>query len=169
MLSIYPWAVIERAASPSRGIAAYVAYPNLAKFKELLDGWHAEHVDDMRRRGELRQSRANSLRLCPPPDTGRVHVQGDLANVHVYDSHPRYAALVEWSKTAELRLWKFGRSSDGREGIWIPLNVWQDGQASVKKAAVEAKDRSFVLSDAARKVMQDIDEARSWNDGRAAE
>ena len=37
MLSIYPRAVIERATSPSRGIAAYVAYPNLAKFKELLD------------------------------------------------------------------------------------------------------------------------------------
>jgi hypothetical protein len=169
MLSIYPSAVIERAISPSRGIAAYVAYPNLAKFKELLDEWHAEHVEDLRRRGALRQSRQDSLRLCPPPDAGRAHAPGELANVHIPASHPRYAALVEWSKTAEPRLWKLGKSSDGRDGIWIPLNVWQDGQASVRKTAEDQRARSLVLSQAAQKLMKDIDEARSWGERSAAE
>lgn len=162
MLSIYPQAVLDRAASPSRGLAAYVAYPNLAKFKELLDGWHAEYVDDLRRRGLLRQQRAGSLRLCPPPDAGHRPVQGEFANVHIYDSHPRYAKLVEWSKTAEPRLWKFGKSSDGRDGIWIPLSVWQDGQAAVKTSPQPEK-RSFALSEATLKVMKDVDEARSWS------
>jgi len=162
MLSIYPPAVLERAASPSRGLAAYVSYPNLAKFKELLDEWHAEHIEDLRRRGELRQQRTGSLRLCPPPDSRRVHVPGELANVHVPAGHVRYASLVEWVKTAELRLWKFSKSSDGRDGIWIPLNVWQEGRPAAKSAAPVAS--------AARKVMNEIDEARAWGSaGEAAE
>lgn len=167
LLSIYPQAVLDRAASPSRGLAAYVAYPNLAKFRELLEQWHTEHIEDLRCRGVLRQGRSDSLRLCPPPDRDIPHVQGDLANVHIYDSHPRYAALVEWSKTAEPRLWKFGQSSDGRDGIWIPLSVWQDGQASVKPSRAPEK-RSMALSDAALKVMRDADEARSWNGSKDA-
>lgn len=168
MLSIYPQAVLDRARSPSRGLAAYVAYPNLAKFRELLEQWHADHIDDLRRRGMLRQQRADSLRLCPPPDTGRAPVQGELANVHIYDSHPRYATLVIWTKTADPRLWKFGQSSDGRDGIWIPLDVWQDGQAATR-ARPEAPARSYALSDAALKVVRDVDEARAWGEGRAAE
>ena len=169
MLSIYPRAVLERASSPSRGLAAYVSYPNLAKFRELLDEWHADHVDDMRRRGMLRQERADSLRLIPPPDRNAPRAQGDLANIHIYDSHPRYGTLVEWSKTVDIRFWKFGKSSDGRDGIWIPLNVWQDGQAAVRKAAADAGKRSLALSEAALKVMKDVDEARSWSGDRAAE
>ncbi len=166
MLSIYPWQVLERAISPVRGLAAYVAYPNLAKFKEFLDEWHAEYVADLRRHGLLKQQRSDSLRLCPPPDRDRPQVQGDLANVHIYDSHPQYPALVEWSKTANLRLWKFGKSSDGREGIWIPLNVWQDGQPSAS-AGPRAEKQSFALSDAAIKVMREADENRAAARGAA--
>lgn len=130
MLSIYPQAVLERATSPSRGLAAYVSYPNLAKFKDLLDQWHGEHIDDLRRRGLLRQNRGGSLRLCPPPDSGRPHVHGDLANVFVPTDHKRYPELVAWSKTAtseiDIRRWRFGESSDGRPGIWIAHDIWDD-------------------------------------------
>jgi len=160
MLSIYPPPVLDRAGSPSRGLAAYVAYPNLAKFKQLLDEWHAEHVDDLKRRGELRQNRERgSYRLLPPPPSPPP-APGDLANVHIPADHPRYAALVEWSKTAESRLWRFGKSSDGRDGIWIPLDVWQDGQAIILRSGPAAKERSLMLSDHVKRTMRQSDENR---------
>lgn len=43
ILSSYPQPVIDRAASPSKGLAGAIAYPNLAKFKEKLDVWASEY------------------------------------------------------------------------------------------------------------------------------
>ena len=62
ILSNYPRAVLERAVSPSRGLAAAVAYPNLAKFKTHLDEWHDEWLTE-----QDRIARANRKRL-PEPD-----------------------------------------------------------------------------------------------------
>jgi hypothetical protein len=62
ILSIYPQPVVQRAASPSRGLAAAVSYPNLAKFKQYLDEWHGEHLTDL---GRI--ERANRKRLPEPP------------------------------------------------------------------------------------------------------
>lgn len=42
ILSNYPQFIIDRAASPSKGLAGLIAYPNLAKFKEKLDVWADE-------------------------------------------------------------------------------------------------------------------------------
>jgi len=50
ILSNYPPAVLERAVSPSRGIAAFIAYPNLAKMRERLEEWSAEYYADLKRR-----------------------------------------------------------------------------------------------------------------------
>lgn len=64
ILSNYPPAVLERSVSPSRGLAAFVAYPNLAKFRAKLEEWHDEHVADVRR-----MEIANMKRLPEPaPD-----------------------------------------------------------------------------------------------------
>lgn len=133
ILSTYPPAVVERAVSPSRGLPAFVSYPNLAKFKELLDEWSdifwEEHAKNLARLPkptasmERRQPRA----LAEPP-------QGHFANVHVPESHARYAGFCAWAKTAEAKYWKFGRSSAGVDGIWIPHNVWDDGPAAAKKS-----------------------------------
>jgi hypothetical protein len=54
--------VLERAVSPSRGLAANVAYPNLAKFKTLLDEWQDEFYTE-----QDRIARANRKRLPEPP------------------------------------------------------------------------------------------------------
>jgi hypothetical protein len=64
--------------------------------------------------------------------------QGHFANVFVPDSHTRFAALCEWAKTAEVKWWKFGKSSDGRNGIWIPYNVWHEGTEVIKRAEAYA-------------------------------
>ncbi|RZN19479.1 hypothetical protein [Bradyrhizobium sp. Leo121] len=64
ILSNYPQAVLERAVSPSRGLAGAVSYPNLAKFKEHLDAWRDEYYLD-----QDRIERANRKRLPEPePD-----------------------------------------------------------------------------------------------------
>jgi hypothetical protein len=62
ILSTYPQAVIERAASPSKGLARHVAYPNLAKFSEHLDGWRDEYY-----REQKRIEQQNRPRLPEPP------------------------------------------------------------------------------------------------------
>lgn len=61
ILSNYPQAVIDRAASPSRGLAGVIAYPNLAKFKEKLDAWSEEYYFDVER------ERKKNLKLLPEP------------------------------------------------------------------------------------------------------
>ncbi|MGX1418326.1 hypothetical protein [Bradyrhizobium elkanii] len=62
ILSSYPRPVIERAVSPSIGLASVVQYPNLAKFKKHLDEWADEHWENMKR-----QERMNRKRLSEPP------------------------------------------------------------------------------------------------------
>lgn len=64
----------------------------------------------------------------PPPKLDDVKSPGCFANLFVPDNHARYASLVEWSKTSDQRLWKLGRSSDGRSGIWVSLGVWEGGK-----------------------------------------
>lgn len=64
--------------------------------------------------------------------------QGRFANIFIPDSHARFGKLCEWAKTTEPKWWKFGKSSDGRNGIWIPLNVWQEGDDAIKRAEAYA-------------------------------
>jgi hypothetical protein len=122
MLSNYPPTVLQRAVSPSRGLPAYVSYPNLAKFRELLDEWAEifweEHAKKHQRLPKPETfKRLEPRRLENPP-------QGHFGNVHVPTDNPRYESLCEWAKTADLKWWKYGKSSAGRDGIWIPLDVW---------------------------------------------
>jgi hypothetical protein len=71
------------------------------------------------------------MRIHPVP-------QGRFANVFVPDNHDRFAKFCEWAKEAEQKWWKFGKSSDGRNGIWIPYNVWQEGVDVIKRAEAYA-------------------------------
>lgn len=140
MLSLYPQPVLERAASPSRGLAAHLSYPNLAKFKEKLDEWHGEHLDDLKRRGLVGAKREYDPKLrLPPPEIVEPNTPGRLAQVFVPEGHERYASFVEWSATAETKWWKFGQSSDGRAGMWVPYGEWDHGQTSMKKLGDIAK------------------------------
>ena len=166
VLSDYDFDLMKEVTDPRTGICSTEKFmtfmPNAGELKVYCET-QAARKERLKRLGERRVPVAPEQRLEPPEQP-----PGHLANVHIYAGHPRYAALVEWSKTAEPRLWKFGKSSDGRDGIWIPLNVWQDGMAAVREAGPKVKERSYVLSEAAQKVMKDIDEARSWSDDRSA-
>lgn len=61
LLSNYPQPVIERAMSPSKGLASLVSYPNLAKYREHLEAWTKEYWID-----RDREERANRKRLPEP-------------------------------------------------------------------------------------------------------
>ena len=61
ILSNYPPAVLQRAASPS-GLASEVSYPNLAKFKAFLNTWQEEYYME-----QDRIERANRKQLAEPP------------------------------------------------------------------------------------------------------
>lgn len=75
----------------------------------------------------MNYSYRKSIRVEDPP-------QGHFGNVHIPASHPRYAKLCEWAKTAEPKFWKFGKSSASVDGIWIPHSVWEDGTSALNKA-----------------------------------
>ena len=122
MLSNYPPAVLQRAVSPSRGLPAYVSYPNLAKFRELLDEW-AEIFWEERAKKNQRLAKPEAVKRLEPRRLDNPP-QGHFANVHIPNDHVRYESLCEWAKTADLKWWKYGNSSVGKPGIWIPLDVW---------------------------------------------
>jgi hypothetical protein len=48
LLTDYPSPVVEKAANPARGIPAFVAFPNLAKFRERLERILDEYNNDLR-------------------------------------------------------------------------------------------------------------------------
>lgn len=128
LLSTFPFPVIERAISPSRGLPAYVPYPNLAKFRELLDEWCEIYWEEQSRKriappADAKRSRPGRLENPPPGHFGKMFVPAN---------HARYAGLCEWAKTAEAKWWRFGKSSDGRDGIWVPINVFEEGQEAMK-------------------------------------
>lgn len=134
LLSACPQAVAARAASPSRGLPAFVAFPNLAKFRELLDEWSEAHWREQPRR-----------RLAPSADARRAEPRrhpdpppGHFANVFVPDSHARYATLCALAETAAPKFWRYGTSSDGRRGLWVSYNIWTEGAAGIKRAAAFA-------------------------------
>jgi hypothetical protein len=138
LLSGYPLEVQERSASPSRGLPARVAYPNIAKFREHLEVWAEEHRKEVKERSPARTPIDIKKRL-PPPLAPDWDVPGRLANIFVYEGHPRHQKLCEWAKTAELKWWKYGHSSDDRAGIWVPLSQWQgDGTGTLGMKAMEA-------------------------------
>jgi hypothetical protein len=94
---------------------------------------------------------------------------GDLASVFVPTNHVRYEKLVAWAREADKRLYRYGESSDGRPGIWVAYNIWDERQAVARRALAEATEQSFALSAAALKVMRDVDQGRSWGDGEASD
>ena len=117
LLSNYPAPVLERSVSPSRGLAAAVSYPNIAKFKALLDQWRDEFYSDRDRRAPVFQKRL-------PEPLLRQRPQGYLAQVFVPQGHPRYEVLCKRAEASDPIWWKYGKSSDNRSGIWVSHNFW---------------------------------------------
>lgn len=136
VLEQYPDNVITYITDPRTGVQRHLKWPpTIAEITEACDQRVAEL--ERNRRFETWGSRNDSEfppTQLPPPD-----VAGRLAQVFVPTDHVRYPALVAWSQTAEIKWWRFGKASDGRDGIWIPWGIWDDRQsmAAPKQEAAE--------------------------------
>lgn len=130
LLLNYPPQVVEQAADPVCGIPTRLQRLNFADVKKQLDLIAGEvHEQNVRRERARQQPLPASHRLPPseaPP--------GAWANVFVPEGHARYAALCEWAKTADVRRWKYGVSSDNRSGIWIVRDVWETNEQARPQA-----------------------------------
>lgn len=159
VLSIFDADLIREVTDPLTGVATsekFAAFmPNAGELKLYCEG-RAAHRERLRRLGSIPPVDFNRPRLAPPE-----RQPGDLATIFVPATHPRYSKLVEWADTADPRLWKFGPSSDGRQGIWVSYGTWDLPQASAPRPA--ELPQKLELSAEAKRVMGMVDAERSGN------
>lgn len=113
--------LIREVTDPRTGINATEKFasfmPNAGELKIYCDG--------------VARRKANLARLgaLPKPDFTRAQLPkpgpkpGDLANAFIPATHPKYQELVEWSRDADDRLWRVGKSHNGREGIYVAHDI----------------------------------------------
>ena len=109
--------VVTYVTSPKTGLQRRSKWPpTISEVLEACEG-HQLHLERLRKPRPVFERR---LPAPPPQDLP----QGSLARIFVPEGHVRYADLVVWTETAESKFWKFGESSDGRQGVWVSLDVW---------------------------------------------
>lgn len=122
VLALYDADLIREVTDPRTGIMTSEKYmsfmPNAGELRVYCETV-ATRKERLRRLGDLPRPDFTQSRLEAPeaPD-------GSFAHVFVPQDHARYPGLVEWSNTAPRKFWKFGKSSDGRSGIWVAHGVW---------------------------------------------
>lgn len=148
VLAGYDASLIRDVTDPEIGISTTEKFasfmPNAGELKRYCE-------DVAARRARL--DRLGSLEVLPratlflPPPEPRP---GDLANVFVASTNPRYAKLVEWSKRPDTseRLFRHDKG-----GIWVGFNVWDDRRTVLQQRAQPAEPRPMKLSAATRQAM----------------
>lgn len=117
VLEQFPDEVVVYITDPRTGIQRRSKWPpTISDVVEAAER-HQEHL------ATLRAPRMLAVERQPRPLL-RDLPQGHLAQVFVPEGHSRYAVLVKWSETAEPVWWKYGKSSDGRNGIWVSHGAW---------------------------------------------
>lgn len=117
VLEGYSDEVVRWVCDPRTGIQRRCTFPpTVSEIVEACD----DHRDFLER---ARRPKTSTTRPSFEPRWNE-RPQGALANIFVPEGHDRYASLVEWTRTNDPVWWKFGKASDGRQGVWIPLNVW---------------------------------------------
>lgn len=157
VLSEFPEDIVVHVTSPRTGLQRRSKWP--PTISEILEACE-QHQDYLRKMAAPR--RASAIPQMPSPSL-RNRPQGSLANLFVPEGHPRYARLVEWTKTADPVFWRFGSSSDGRPGLHIPLNIWQEG-VPVQPKQQQPAPRDLTLTPEARAAMARRYEPESDND-----
>jgi hypothetical protein len=137
VLSSHDTDLIREVTDPETGISATEKFmtfmPNAGELKVYCDAVAARR-DRIKKLGSLPRIDFTLPRLPRPPVR-----PGDLATVFVPSDNGRYPQFVEWSKTADPKLWKFGVSSDKRQGIWISYDTWDLRGTAARKLSDIAK------------------------------
>lgn len=157
VLAMYDADLIREVTDPRTGIATdekFAAFmPNAGELKRYCDGLAARR-ERIQRLGALPAVDFNRPRLAAP-----VRLPGDLATVYVPESNPRCAALIEWARTADRRLWK---RDPGRPGIWVSFDTWDQRHVAARKGSAAVTEPSrLALSEEALRVMRETDEAKA--------
>jgi hypothetical protein len=159
VLSSYDAELIREVSDPLTGIMTSEKYmsfmPNAGELKVYCDGVAARR-ERLQRLGSLPAPDFSRARL-PPPEPQ----PGDKATVFVPTNNPRYAELVKWAETADKRLWKFGVSSDNRQGIWVSYDTWENRQVTARRITRADAPQWLELSEEAKRVMGMVDAERN--------
>jgi hypothetical protein len=119
VLEQFPDEVVMYITDPRTGIQRRSKWP--PTISEVIEAGedHALHLE------RLRKQRTTVAKRLPEP-LFRDRPAGCLAQVFVPEGHPRYAKLCEWAKDASPMWWKYGNASDGRQGIWVSHEAWNE-------------------------------------------
>jgi len=118
VLEGYPDEVITYVCDPRTGIQRRIKFPPTVS--EIVDACNEQvaFLDRLRKQRPAFQERK-------PEPLLRDRPQGYLATIFVPEGHPRYEKLVEWTKEAKPMWWKYGKASDGRQGLWVARFAWE--------------------------------------------
>lgn len=143
VLSKFSVEVIKAVTDPYSGLPSkkkengYSGLPDVADVREACDD-EAGRIARMDRYRQLPAPDFNRKRLAAPQ-----RAPGDLATVFVPESNPRYQALLEWSKTADGRKFKF----EQRPGIWVAHDIWDARQIAARMSALKPVPLTIEASD----------------------
>lgn len=122
VLEQFPDEVIAYITDPRTGIQRRSKWPpTISEVIEAAED-HMLHLEKLRAPRTVASQPAPAVLLRDLP-------AGSLAQVFVPEGHSRYGKLLEWTNTAQPVWWKFGKSSDGRNGLWVSHDAWGFGSA----------------------------------------
>jgi hypothetical protein len=126
VLSEYSIAVIDYVTDPRTGLPLDLKFlPSVAEVREACDR-RAEQIRRMEKPKVYRENRS----YVPP-----AKFPGSRANLFIGEALPQYQQVFEWSRQPGVDEcdWRRGELN-GRKGIWIALNIWENFHA-IKRAA----------------------------------
>jgi hypothetical protein len=156
VLSRFDPDLVREVTDPNTGIQTTEKYmsfmPNAGELKVYCDAIDAAR-QRIKKLAELPRVDFNRQSLPAP-----APAPGDKATIFVPADNSEYEKLLEWSKTADPRLFKF----EQRPGIWVSYDTWEN-RRTVTRVRPEDRPTSMQLSEIAQRTMAQIDAERSHN------
>jgi hypothetical protein len=73
-----------------------------------------------------------------------------IVAIFVPPTHGRYASLCKAAETGNPRFYRYGKSSDGRDGIWVAWDLFDDRDRLIESAG-DIANRTVLADILARK------------------
>lgn len=154
VLSTYDADLIREVTDPRTGIMTTEKHmtfmPNAGELKVYCDG-QAARKERLKRLGE---------RQIPDPTQARIEASvrsvnplHPIAGIFVPPTHQRYARLCEMAKDGNPKFYRYGKSSDGRDGIWVAWHIYDDRDTLIATAG-EIVSKRVIADILARKSQQ---------------
>jgi hypothetical protein len=153
VLTLYDFEIMREVTDPRTGIQTTEKYmtfmPQSGELKVYCDGL-ANRRERVQQLGARTVDFTRARLPAPPP------APGDKATVFVPIGNSSYPALLEWSNTADPRLFKF----EARPGIWVSYDTWENRRVATMPRT-EASMPRLELSEQAKRVMASVDAERN--------